>query len=251
MVTVAIDRINSWTLIIGTFATFHALFILKSINIAFFTVVLAFSWILLHDMDVKTASTVQIKKDDFWNDVIDNILPKNTKSIETGDYFIRKGPKDKLVYLKRSIDIQDVLYDLGRVLKHYDVVLFAQILTYANYFLKIHYNLMIEKYDPETYMAILIESRRKLLNLMSGRVPLNLPSVSRIVDVTPYEDVDSLVENCIKRTQAYTMSLVQLVVEKYGQTRLKGQEYGLLRDPSPLDPTEDTRIGGLSSELFQ
>lgn len=128
-------------------------------------------------------------------------------------YYIHKRPRS-LKYLKRTADIGQIINDL-KVLDIYDNALYDKIVTYTEYFLKVHYKMMLGKYDFDTYFPVLKDIRQELLNSMASMAH-NLPRVSRIVDIP---NIDDYTQRRITHMQAKTYRYIKIVHRKFAILR--------------------------------
>ncbi len=146
-------------------------------------------------------------------------------------YRVHKPLKD-LRYIKSSNEIRDVLYSL-RYFLIYDKEDFIDIVIMIEYFLKMHFNVMIGKYDVETYGAILNDIRKEMLNAMYSSF-FNIPQYS-----TTYSSSNLLTETKIqiKKIQAITYKYMKILAHKY-QNVLKDNVFkgttGIDKMRSPL-----------------
>lgn len=120
--------------------------------------------------------------DNFW--VICERLAAGKQVRNDTAFIVYKGPP-RLKYVHMNQDFVDVMEDLGWLLKYQPDVL-IEVLIYAEYFFKYHYNVLIGKYDACTYIPIMRDLSRLILNTMSCGV-FSLPKVSKIVDI---KDID-------------------------------------------------------------
>lgn len=95
-------------------------------------------------------------------------------------FHVHKAPK-QIKYIHMHRDLKDKLEDLEFILK-YEPDLVLDIIIYLEFFLKIHYNIMINKYNIELYLPVLYDIKDTIFNLLSFST-FNLPSVSSIVDI--------------------------------------------------------------------
>jgi outer membrane lipoprotein-sorting protein len=124
-------------------------------------------------------------------------------------YFIHKTPRS-LKFLQKTQDIRQIVYDL-KFLEIYDKSLYEKILSYVEYFLKIHYKVMIGKYEFDYYFPILKDVRNEVLNTMKT-IYFNIPKKTRILDI---EDMDSFVDERIALMQAKTYKYMKVLFHKY------------------------------------
>lgn len=142
-------------------------------------------------------------------------------------FYIHKTPRN-IKYIKRTQDIQQVIYDI-KFLKIYDSALYEKIISYLEYFLKIHYKIMLEKYEFELYFPVLKDIRNEILNSMKT-IYFNIPTISTTIDI---KNLDKYIEQRILKIQAITLKYVRIVYNKYNKNHLTYQapfEYDKLKD---------------------
>lgn len=124
-------------------------------------------------------------------------------------FFLHKGPQ-RLRYILMNEDAKGVIEDLDFIRKYNPEVL-ADAIIYLEYFFKVHYNVMIQKYDPCTYITILQDVSKACLNTLA-RSTFNIPKVSTIIDIP---DLDEYMEGKIRALQAIMESYMQVLKNKY------------------------------------
>jgi hypothetical protein len=146
-------------------------------------------------------------------------------------YQINKPLKD-LRYIKTLKEIQECLYNI-RFLLIYDKEDFIDFVVLIEYFLKIHFNVMIGKYDVQTYFAILKDIRKEILNALHSSF-FNIPQYSTTFD-SPNLVKDMQLE--LKHIQAITFRYMKVLTHKY-RKQLHHETYnGTLG----IDPYRDAR----------
>lgn len=124
-------------------------------------------------------------------------------------FYIHKFPRS-LKFLRRHRELQQAVFDL-KFLQIYDRALFNKMVAFLEYFLKIHFKIMIGKYDFTLYYPVLRDIRSETLNTMKS-VHLNIPNISTILYI---KDVDAYVEQRIRLVQAVTYKLMKLLSHKH------------------------------------
>ena len=124
-------------------------------------------------------------------------------------YKIHK-PLKTLRFIKSNNDICQILYDL-RFMLNYDKENFIDLTVYIEYFLKIHFNVMIGKYEPTTNVNILKDIRVECLNLLHS-THFNIPNISTTFDS---KDLDRNLKSAILKFQALSFRYMKVVYKKY------------------------------------
>lgn len=126
-------------------------------------------------------------------------------------FHVHKSPRS-LKFIKQHNDVQDVLYEI-RFLQIYDKALYDKIVSLLEYFLKIHFKVMIEKYEFDLYYPILRDLRSEILNSMKT-IYFNIPNISTILYI---KDLNTYVEERIRRIQAITYKHIKILCHKYNK----------------------------------
>lgn len=148
-------------------------------------------------------------------------------------YKIHKPLKD-IRFIKSNKDVQDIIYDL-RFLLTYDKEDFIDVIIMIEYFLKIHFNIMIDKYDIETHFVILKDIRKEVLNALYSTY-FNIPMISTTFDDN---DLHKTLKRVILKLQAITYKFIKIVAKKY-RDKLGHQTYkGVLAFDEKKDHTYD------------
>jgi hypothetical protein len=128
-------------------------------------------------------------------------------------YHFYKG-SNSLKHLIRSSNFNRVLYNM-RMLRVYDNESYLKTVAYLEYFLKLHFNVMIGKYDYNLYRPVLVDLRNHILDLMYSII-YNIPKYSTVKDVG---DMDEYLLNCIYVVQSTSVKYIQVLDNKYGNYR--------------------------------
>lgn len=124
-------------------------------------------------------------------------------------YIIHKPLKD-LYHIRKNTVIKGMIYNL-RFLQTYEQQQYLDIVVMIEYFLKIHFNVMIEKYDYQTYHAILGDIRDEVLNSLYACY-YNVPRYSKTYD-SPNLEVQ--LKQSIHIFQSITLKLLKVLRNKY------------------------------------
>jgi hypothetical protein len=201
------DNINN--LIIFVFVTiFLIVFVIKDISHRFFfvTIITIVSYFYF-----KT-----YKKNDSNDKNINTFLLKLEKDLsiqleipENKIFFIHKTPTN-INAIKKHRNLAQIVYDI-KFLQIYDNGLYNKFVSYLEYFLRIHYKIILNKYEVDQYLPILQDIRFELLNILKSAY-YNMPSISAIIDI---KNLDVFLAERIRLVQAITYKLMKLVSNKY------------------------------------
>lgn len=158
---------------------------------------------------------------------IQNRLKEEYEVPENKIFQIHKTP-NSLKFISKNVELQKVVYDL-RFMKIYDIALYEKFVSYLEYFLKIHYKIMIGKYEFDLYISTLRDVRNEILNTMKTMY-FNIPNVSTILYIS---NIDQFVEKRIETVQAITFKYMKVIHHKYQRRHV------LYEPPFEFDPSKD------------
>ena len=210
---------------------FYNLFISKDAKTVFFIVILVAIFYMLRFQNQKDKRRNTKELDNFV-DIKEKELANDSEIQDPKNFRIHKTPKS-LKYLKTSPELLKLVYNL-RFINLYDKALYDKILSYIEYFMKIHYNIMIGYYDFQTYFPIIKDLRFELLNLMKTGT-LNLPKQSTIL---PIDDLDKYMEKKTAFIQSLTYKYIKILHHKYGGSKTNVLNY---EAPNNFDPLSDNQ----------
>jgi hypothetical protein len=208
---------------------FYNLFITKDVKALFFIVILLGIFYMLRVQNQKDKRKNTKELSNFINGKEEE-LSNDSEIQDPKNFRIHKTPRS-LKYLKTSPELLRFVYNL-RFINLYDKALYDKILSYIEYFMKIHYNMMIGYYDFQTYFPIIKDLRAELLNLLKTAI-LNLPKQSTIL---PIDDLDKYMDKKTAFIQALTYKYIKIVYHKYGGSKTNTLNY---ESPNSYDPNSD------------
>lgn len=157
---------------------------------------------------VRKTRMEQVKHpNNFWKTC--EALAKGKQVFNDTAFPVYKGPL-VLKYVRMNQDFVDVVEDLGWLLKYQPDPL-VDMLIYAEYFFKFHYNVVIGKYDACTYIPIMKDLQRLILNTLSIGV-FSLPTISTIVDI---KDIDGFMFDKRKDIHAILTKYMTILRHKF------------------------------------
>ena len=127
-------------------------------------------------------------------------------------YHFHKTPR-KLIFIKKNADVMEIIFDL-RFLEIYDKWNYYKMVAYVEYFLKVHYNLMIDKYEYKLYFDVLRDIRQNILNIMKS-FHFNIPKISKVLTIS---DIDKFVSRRILLIQSITGKYMKILYHKSGNS---------------------------------
>lgn len=133
-------------------------------------------------------------------------------------YSVHKGPR-RILYLRDDTAdvLSGMLYDM-RFVMAYDAPLFYRVVILTEQFLKIHYNVMLGRYDPALMMPVMHDIRATACNHVHGFI-FTLPRTSTIVAV-PGDDVDVVMASHLRTFRGETARLMKVVKHRFRRLNL-------------------------------
>jgi hypothetical protein len=186
----------------------------------------------LNTMHKEEDKTQKNDIDVFITNIQDLVTKHDTQEMIVNTVYKIYKPLKDLRYIKTSKEMQQSLYNM-RFLLIYDKEDFIDLIVLIEYFLKIHFNVMIGKYDVKTYYAILKDLRKEILNAMHSSF-FDIPQYSTTFD---NPDLIKELQHALKMVQATTYKYMKVLSHKY-QKQLFHDTY---KDASGIDPQRDTR----------
>jgi hypothetical protein len=147
------------------------------------------------------------------------VLTHNTPEMIVELVYKIHKPLKTLRFIRQNKEVRETLYML-RFLLIYDKEDFIDLIICLEYFFKIHYNILIEKYDITTYFAMLKDIRSELINALHSTY-FNIPNISKTFDVP---NLENELDIGIKRIQAVTYRYMKILYHKYAK-QLKHEQY--------------------------
>jgi hypothetical protein len=151
-------------------------------------------------MDKITKKEIGIHKDE--NFFVDN----------TGLYQIYRKP-EKFIFLPRDKYLEQVLYDL-RFIRRYDHGDFSKLTILMEEFLKIYYNLIIDRYESR-YFDHAMDIRLEIINTM-----YNFHVDAPLRETKHGRNLSQIISDSIEDVQTYTMKKIKNLGNKF-----PGQKY--------------------------
>jgi hypothetical protein len=217
---VGLNNKSKILLFVGVFLAYYLLFY-NTANTAqnLFIVILLFILSSLNSMNKEDNKLHTVNIDTFINKIEEMVKTHDTPEMMLKTVYRIHKPLKDLRYIRTSRELQETLYNL-RFLLIYDKEDFIDIIVMLEYFIKIHFNVMIGKYDVETYYAILQDIRKEALNSLKSSF-FNLPEHSTTFYSTNL--LGQMQQECT-RVQAITYKYMKILSHKY-QDKLKHDNY--------------------------
>lgn len=146
----------------------------------------------------------------YINDIENTVITHSTPQMILETVYKIHKPLKSLRFIKNNKEAIQLIYYL-RFLMIYDREGYLDIIVYLEYFLKLHFNMMIEKYDVETNFRILKDIRREILNGLLASC-FNIPTISKVFDS---KDLDRRMQIAIMKVQALTYRYLKIIYKKY------------------------------------
>jgi hypothetical protein len=206
-------------LVFGFFATAAMKDIRQQFLVVSFTVVILVGY-YTHSLNIVTT------KQDAAADFAINETIQDTTLINDRVFDVHNKPK-RFVYIHLNEDVIKTLNSLAFI-KMYDEAAFDRLIIHMEYFLKVYYYILKDKYTCTEHVPILQDIRIDMLNTI-GSFYLNVPQFSDSVDGNIYERIDSAKHSI----QAITYKHLKIVNRK---CRKQGGTINFnIGEPSPCD----------------
>jgi Ca2+/Na+ antiporter len=190
----------------------------KNIVVVMFLILLYF--VYLYDIFGKLNNKELKNKKDLITEHTTKFIDNEIKTHSNGNHFIDNlniypiynKPK-KFIFLKHDKFLENILYDL-RYIEQYDKGDYFKLIILIENFLKIYYNLIIDRYDVD-YVDILLDTRKEILNIMYN-FKVDAPMFSK-----KGKRLDDLIHKNLLKTQSYTYKKIKNINKKYPTLNLK------------------------------
>lgn len=158
--------------------------------------------------------------DDIILEHSENFINKELEQIKDQDFIIDsneiypiyKKPK-KFLFLRKDKYIEKIIYDL-RFIEKYDKGDYIKLIILIENFLKIYYNLIIDRYDID-YVDILLDTRKEILNIMYN-FKVDAPQYNR-----KQEYIHNKIQDNIVKIQSYTHKKLKNITKKFPKVQFK------------------------------
>jgi|TARA_B110000259_G_C14016023_1_gene401340 hypothetical protein len=190
----------------------------KNIVVVMFLILLYF--VYLYDIFGKLNNKELKNKKDLITEHTTKFIDNEIKTHSNGNHFIDNlniypiynKPKN-FIFLKHDKFLENILYDL-RYIEQYDKGDYFKLIILIENFLKIYYNLIIDRYDID-YVDILLDTRKEILNIMYN-FKVDAPMFSK-----KGKRLDDLIHKNLLKTQSYTYKKIKNINKKYPTLNLK------------------------------
>jgi hypothetical protein len=202
---------NKVILFISVFTVLYIYFFNKNDYTSnFFIVTLAIIGFLINSLQKADGLREREQVDNYIRDIEKTVLTHNTPEMVLETVYKLHKPLKSLRFIKDNKEATQLVFYL-RFLSIYDRESYLDFIVYLEYFLKLHYNIMIEKYDVKTNFIILKDIRHELLNTLQSN-HFNIPVISQTFDSG---DLENRMKTAISKLQALTYRYVKIVYKKF------------------------------------
>jgi hypothetical protein len=191
-------------------------------NINIFIMLIVFLYFLkLYDFQDRLGNKDFVNKDDIIGEYTDSFIEQELNNINNNNDFvldnvdiypIYKKPS-KFLFIKKDDYLQKIIYDL-RFIKKYDRGDYIKFIILIENFLKIYYNLIIDRYDVD-YVDILLDTRKEILNIMYN-FKVDAPQYNR-----KQEYIHNKIQDNIIKMQSYTHQKIKNINKKFPKIQIK------------------------------
>lgn len=220
-----LDGSNMFILFAIVFFTFYMFFVDKDVYRNFFIAILLAIFVYRTYM---SATTLKKEKDTI--DIFCAQLELEIKDLEfvfKNIYPLHKAPKD-LKYLRKDEQISTIIYNL-RSLLIYDKYSYLNVVVLLEYFLKIHFNVLLGKYDPSLYEQILKDTCAEVVNTLTA-MTINIPTISTVVEVpktfgVPNDHFEAYIAKNVLLLHAILKDNLKILRRKYGYKQAVPEDF--------------------------
>lgn len=191
----------------------------KIITIIMIFVLLYFYY--LYDIRGKLSDTNFRNPDEIKLNYLDNIINKDIKIHSNNNFFVDNtglytvyNKPTTFVFLPRDKLFESVLYNL-RSIRRYDHADYYKLVVLMEKFLKIYYNLIIDRYEPR-YLDHAIDIRKEILNLM-----YNFHVDAPLRETKHGHPLTKIIKQSIELVQAYTYKKIKYLGNKFPEQKHK------------------------------
>ena len=218
---------NKYSLLVFIIVAFvYNIIVYRSKNVVLIMFLILLYFIYLYDIFGKLNNKQLKNKNELINEHTTNIIDKEIKTHHNDNHYIDNlniypiynKPK-KFIFLKNDKFLEKILYNL-RFIEPYDTGDYLKLTILIENFLKIYYNLIIDRYDID-YVDILLDTRKEILNIMYN-FKVDAPMFSK-----KGKRLDEIIHKNLLKTQAYTYKKIKNINKKYPTLNLKS--------PSPIN----------------
>lgn len=213
---------SQYSLILFIIIAFLYNIIVYRSNLNVFIMLIIFLYFLnLYDFQDRIGNKDFNNKDDVILEYTENFIDKELDNIDTANdlildsndiYPIYKKPK-KFLFIKKDDYLKKIIYDL-RFIKKYDRGDYIKLIILIENFLKIYYNLIIDRYDID-YVDVLLDVRKEILNVMYN-FKVDAPQYNR-----KQEYIHNKIQDCIVKVQSYSHQKLKNINKKFPKIQIK------------------------------
>lgn len=222
----SIDNGNKMLLTITSFVLYY-IFTTSGFAIQnFFIVAFLAIMFVFRKQKVDVQLNQQLTLDKYISDMEHIVQTHQTpEMIVESSYKVHK-PLNDLYHVKKNIEVKETIHRL-KFLKIYDNEQYIDIVVLLEYFFKIHFNVMIGKYDYKTNMDVMIDIKNEILNSLYSSF-YNIPKISKTVDV----DVEKELMFSIMKLQAVMTKYIRIAKRKF-------EKNNIAEKTRPIDPLKN------------
>ena len=212
---------NKYSLILFILIAFIYNVIVYRSNINILIMFIVFLYFLnLYDFQNKFTNKDFKNQDEIISEFSQEFFDYEINKIKESDYYIDsndiypiyKKPKN-FIFLKNNIYLQKIIYDL-KFIEKYDKGDYFKLIILIENFLKIYYNLIIDRYNID-YIDILLDTRKEILNIMYN-FKVDAPQYNR-----KNEYIHNKIQDNIIKIQSFTYHKIKNINKKYPQKQVK------------------------------
>ena len=212
---------NKYSLLIFIIIAFvYNIIVYRSKLVIMIMFIIIFYFLYLYDFFNKITNQELKNKNELMKEHTDDIINNKINIYNNDDNYINnidiypiyKKPK-KFIFLKNNKFLEKILYDL-RFIQKYDQDDYFKLMILIEYFLKIYYNLIIDRYDRD-YIDILLDTRKEILNI-TYNFKVDAPLYTK-----KNKHLEPIIHKNLIKLQSYTYKKIKNINKKYPDIQIK------------------------------
>lgn len=176
-------------------------------------------------------TNTSIKSDKFFDDLEKQI---HTTFSNNTVFLVHRSTRN-IKYIRKQLHVALFIKDLD-FLNVYQKEAYHKLIIYLEHFLKIHFNIMIDKYDCRSFLPMLRDMRVIILNIMSS-LTFSLPYISTIID-TNVKTMDEFIAEKTRDIDAILYNYIKIAAHK--NKEINKHEHIAYKYPTENDPYTDS-----------
>lgn len=205
-----LDGPRLFILFMVVFYIFYMFFIDKDVFRNFFIATILGIFVYVTYTKSEKSRLVNANQAEFFSNMEKEI--QHSEFVFKNIYPLHKPPKN-LNYLRKDKRLSKLIYGL-RNLRIYDDANYITVIILLEYFLRVHFYVMVGKYDANLYEQLLIDTFTEIVNTLLS-MTMNVPDFSTVV-IIPGNDIEEYITHNALKIQGILRSHMNVLRKKYG-----------------------------------